>query len=438
MIEPQQRLWVGSGSLVPGAYGPFTWFITDFDQRRHFSITYAPKVPVENREETEDICIAELKKHLDNLGDGVFGFRFSEPDGPITTSTDLKDDATIYVNDPALSSLGLSFPVKTIYLGSLTELDRLAPLVDKVLYHDTHGATTTAAFKYWFMANGMSRVWYELNDWCRLPRDHPHIVPFDSVVLSDVTGRIVGFTSRFVSGGTLHENNATTRPFRLGWFRQLLSVVDGLNYKYGVMHQDIAARNLIINEDDNLQIFDFNYAISIAEYYTPERDDVKGVIFTLYEIITLDEHFRDVPHKDQDAEALLQMEWSKHPDVKLDSNIQAFRDVLNDWVSRRKQRRFEPRDTWLSWPHLSEWPLAPRALYGPDGEVTGKEMRPTAALSRRELVSMGEAFWNWERPASYRLAGALSRGDSDGNLSDGAETKASGIGCASVDTCAVP
>lgn len=79
----------------------------------------------------------------------------------------------------------------------------------------------------------MFRTWYELNSGSRLSRDHPHIVPFDSVVLNNITGGIAGFTTLFISGGTLKDNNATTRPFRLRWFYQLLSVVDDLNYRYG-------------------------------------------------------------------------------------------------------------------------------------------------------------------------------------------------------------
>jgi hypothetical protein len=57
------------------------------------------------------------------------------------------------------------------------------------------------------------------------------------------------------------------------------------------MHQDIAPRNLLIDEEDNLRTFDFNYSIMIDKHYTPDRDDIKGVIFTLYEIITLDGHY---------------------------------------------------------------------------------------------------------------------------------------------------
>lgn len=223
----------------------------------------------------------------------------------------------------------------------------MGPQVDLVTYVSDGVASTKAAFKYWFMANGMFRKWYELQCWARLPRDHPHIVPFDAVVIDDIRGGVVGFTSLYIPGGTLKHNNAVTRPFRLAWLQQLLSVVDDLNYRYGIMHQDIAARNLVVDEKENLCIFDFNFSIVINENYTLERDDMKGVIFTLYEIITLDEHFRQVPHAEQDAEAVLRLEWVKHADVQLDSHVDEFRKVLDAWVSKRKTREIKLVETCI-------------------------------------------------------------------------------------------
>ncbi|KAK3294890.1 uncharacterized protein B0H64DRAFT_401954 [Chaetomium fimeti] len=414
MIDPEGRLWAGSGGLLIG--GPYTWYITDSDQRRTFAVTYAPPTPLDNSETTEEICMNQLKKHVDELGDGVFGIRFSEPDGPVTTLTDRKDDVTICVNNYPLSALGLDFPIKTISLSALTELDRLGHQVDLVSYQGPPCAagaaptTTKAAFKYWFLANGMFRTWYELNSWSRLPRDHPHIVPFDSVVLDPHTGGIVGFTTLYIPGGTLLDNNAATRPFRLRWFRQLLSVVDDLNYRYGMMHQDIAARNLLVDENDNLRIFDFNYSIMIEEHYTPDRDDIKGVILTLYEIVTLDEHFREVPHDEQDAEAVLGMKWEKHPDVKLDADLEDFRNMLDSWVKKRKAKDFfKPTDTWVRWPWMPKPPAIAMLDVDRDRNCTGIKMQSTRTVNRRDLVLMEQEHWNWERPASYSLTEALEK-----------------------------
>lgn len=65
-----------------------------------------------------------------------------------------------------------------------------------------------------------------------------------------------------------------------------------------------------------LLLFDFNFAVRIGyqyqeedhERYSKDRDDLKGVIFTMYEIITRDMHFRGVPHHEQDSTKILSME----------------------------------------------------------------------------------------------------------------------------------
>lgn len=161
MIGPEERLRAGGGNLLNG--GPYTWHITDFDQRRHFSVTYCPPAPVQDVEETEGICLAKLQRHLDDLGADVLGFRFTDLDGPITVSANEDDDVTWYVNCHPLSALKLPFPVKTIGFGSLTELDRMGPQVDLVEYRADptvgEAGRTKAAFKYWFTANGMFRKW---------------------------------------------------------------------------------------------------------------------------------------------------------------------------------------------------------------------------------------------------------------------------------------
>ncbi|KAG6016877.1 hypothetical protein E4U43_002856 [Claviceps pusilla] len=434
MIDPKYRLLVGSGNLING--GPYTWYITDIDQRRRFTVIYDPPVPLQSHEDikaTEDICQKQLQRSVDKLGSGVYGIYFTEPDGPITPITDPEEDMTSYVNCHSLAALQLMFPVKTVYLASLTELDRLQWQVDLISYQESPSISNTpsekiAVFKYWFMFNGMFRTWSELNCWCRLPRDHPHIVPFDSVVLDNTTDGIVGFTNLFIPGGTLFSNNATSRPFRLRWLHQLLSVVDDLNYRYGIMHQDIAPRNLLIDKKDNLRLFDFNYSIMIDKDYSPHRDDWKGIAFTLYEIITLDEHFRKVPHEEQDAEALLHLEWVKHPDVKLDNDVQAFRDVLNIWLNKRRLKKFDPADTWVRWDWMPEPPLRAVPCFDSQRKIIGKEIKSVTTLFRQDLIAMGEPFWDWERPASYLLGEALRENVGqktlgDKNLNDGVTDK---------------
>ena len=129
----------------------------------------------------------------------------------------------------------------------------------------------------------------------RLP-PHPNIVPLDKLVLDKSQGRIVGFTTPYIHGGTLHTDNS--RIFKLKWLRQLTQVVDDLDFKFGVVHQDIAARNLLVkSETDDLMLFDFNSACRIGYIgHVEDRDDIKGVVFTVYEIITKDDRFRKIAH----------------------------------------------------------------------------------------------------------------------------------------------
>ncbi|KAF5685933.1 CBL-interacting serine threonine kinase 25, partial [Fusarium globosum] len=158
----------------------------------------------------------------------------------------------------------------------------------------------------------------EMNLWMRLSR-HPNIVPFDRVVVDEFEGRVVGFTSNYVPGRNLEENKS--RVFKLEWLQQLIKVVDVLNLEHGVAHQDIAPRNLLINESkDSIMIFDFNFAACIncpspgeGESYVEDRNDVKGVVFSTYEIITQDYSLRNIPHEDQSLENL-SSEWKKHPE----------------------------------------------------------------------------------------------------------------------------
>lgn len=58
-----------------------------------------------------------------------------------------------------------------------------------------------------------------------LPK-HPHIVPFDKIVVDKIEGRCVGFTTAHIPSGTLEENK--TRVFKLKWLHQLIAVIDKL------------------------------------------------------------------------------------------------------------------------------------------------------------------------------------------------------------------
>ena len=282
-------------------------------------------------------------------------------------------------------------------------------------------------FKYSFLIQYLTIHWHEMCIWSRLK--HPNIVPFDKIVVDEIEGRIVGFTSKYIPGGTLNENK--TRVFKLQWLHELMRVIDELNLNLGMSHQDVAPRNIVIDEAaDRLMLFDFDFAARIGQYeYSESRNDIKGVIFTMYEIITRDESRRQVRHEEQDVSAVEHMSWEKHPDTQLDHPVSAFRDALDAWCKRRREGR--PQVTintqapnCLDWPPVPDPPLT-KATMRQDGgnncepikgddddEPTDKnqmqerfnwfrerEMRIVYGWRRTELLKRGETVLNWWRPA---------------------------------------
>lgn len=334
-----------------------------------------------------DYCHAHaaeyLKKHIDHLGPDVYAIEVSEIGDLLSVSTDPDHDETMCPHYPPIRELQRPGGVQTVSRSELLELDRLGPNVDLVSY-ETHGLTDEegqpkrrrVVFKYYFHLQFLHQRWDEVNVWMRLP-PHPHIVPFDRLVTEELYGqqRVVGFTTLHISGGTLggiHENPSDSRVFKLKWLKQLTNLIDDLNFKFVIQHQDVAPRNLLVDETaDNIMLFDFNFSARIGgplrdggQVYWENRDDVKGLVFTLYEIVTRDDHFRSVPHWQQDVSSVLDMkEWTQHPDVRLDHPLPEFRAVLDEWLRTRKERGniavFTDASEYIDWPKMNEPPCFP-------------------------------------------------------------------------------
>lgn len=266
-----------------------------------------------------------------------------------------------------------------------------------------------AVFKYYFLWQYAQRSWDEMNLWMRLP-PHPNIVPFDRIVLDELEVRVIGFTNDYVSGGTLEENQS--RIFRLEWLRQLIRVVDDLNLRYGISHQDVSPRNLVVGEStDCIMLLDFNFAARIkhtpvdeCQTYREDRNDVKGVIFTVYEIITRDDS-RSVPHDEQNVDSL-GMEWVKHPDVRLDHPLEAYLLALQVWRGQRE--RCQNAVATVRAPEAIDWPSRPKP---PEKEMpaTDLEGRPCSFTveewyqQRQDVRDQGGKVLNWERPPQELL-----------------------------------
>lgn len=103
------------------------------------------------------------------------------------------------------------------------------------------------------------------------------------------------------------------------------------------------------HETDGIQLFDFNSGAKLGwegdqdngcEFkYEKDCNDVKFVIFTLYEIITREFCFRleFYPHELDASKIMRKRKWDKHRNVQLDSPVDEFRRVLGKW-SRKGPR----------------------------------------------------------------------------------------------------
>ncbi|KAM0512872.1 hypothetical protein ACHAPE_008372 [Trichoderma viride] len=363
---------------------------------------------MDEEQESEDTAIGHLMKHIDSLGPDVHAIHLSQDGELISASTKPEDDHTWCVYYLPLQDVQAPKHVKTVLRSDLLELDRFGPNVDLVSYLPNGDATEPkkAAFKYYFLLQFVYKFWHEMNVWMRLPA-HPDIVPFDRLVLDELRGCVVGFTSLYIPGGTLSENKS--RVFKLEWLRQLTSAADDLNFNYGIAHQDISARNLLIDpKTDTLMLFGFNYCGQIDGIgYGEDRNDIKGVIFTLYEIITRDMHFRDVRHSEQNpADVQGLEEWVQHPDVKLDHPVSEYRAILNDWVDKRRTGRqiahYKEASEYIEWPDFPQPPPEQWVANYMDGS-TGINSHVVLSHRRSDEREKGNAILEWERPARIKL-----------------------------------
>ncbi|KAK4041692.1 kinase-like domain-containing protein [Parachaetomium inaequale] len=242
--------------------------------------------------------------------------------------------------------------VKTVLRSALTELDRLSVHVDLV----SRPGLEKCVFKYTHHYAGCGKTYQELQIHARLP-SHPNILPLDCLVLDELSGkRVVGFTAPFIAVGDLDTNK--DRPFRLKHLKQLMEAVDYLNYTLGIVHHDMAPRNLFIDPaTDTLVLFDFGVAAKIGYKAAPwerhvtvaleERNDVKGVVVTVHEILTRAPRYAAYPplHSLDETDLLAGPEkWVKHPDVELDAGLDAvdYYNELMRWDKEGREHATEP------------------------------------------------------------------------------------------------
>lgn len=369
-------------------------------------------------EDVEQNIIQALAGLVDQLDTDVRVVNFSIEGDLISTSSDARHDSAMTPLYCPIDMIPEKHRSGCISRTDLIEVDRLSQCVDLVTYRAQPGSR--AVFKYQFHHNQALRNWHELNCWLRLS-GHPNIVPIDRIVTDyqEIPDHgpvevVVGFTSVFVPGMTIQDN--TSRQFKLKYLEQLIGVVDDLNLKFGIVHQDIAPRNLLINPTtDILQLFDFSCAGRLGcDGATQDQGlfsnsgnfklDLNGVIATIYEIITQDTELAEQVLMGADISTIQEKDWVKHPNISLDKDVAYYRQRLERWLQWRNQ----PENLishYTQAPNHIEWPQSWRPeipLLDQEGNSIGEAM-PSSSVPRAALRALGLKCVEWERPAHNKI-----------------------------------
>ncbi|KAK6599134.1 hypothetical protein H4I96_08338 [Botrytis cinerea] len=388
MIPLEDRFWSeGQNYLGNDAYCN----VWDWDQLRMIKIKGKRKdFPPQGDKE-----LAMLAQFADYLSPEIRAVDVDH-DGLICgVSTDPEEDETHFIAYPPFSTVESLAGCRTIKRSQLKELDRLAPFVDLSSYEDENRNTRMVAFKFNVLEKPLrvQMAWNEMNLLRSLP-PHPNILPFDGLVLEDVESRVIGFTTKYIPGGSLSNPKI---PFRFEWLQQLTEVVDFLNLNLGIMHQDIAPRNLLIDPDtQKLLLFDFDRAASHNKRLILHRD----------------------PHWERHMDMVQNLpEWVCNRE--LDADVSVFREFLNEWVRKRQSDGI--MEQYLKAPNRPTWPEKPPAISDYDvpfeggTDLEGEPVFITGLRLRRTAMELGQYCFRWERPPQSRLSKRVLRGECEWN-----------------------
>jgi hypothetical protein len=298
--------------------------------------------------------------------------------------------------------------VITVKRSELREKKRMYWIADIVSCVNENDPDHLAVFKIAVHHSQLDRMWNDAHA-MRALMGHPSIVPFEKFVVDDTDHRLLGYTTKFIPGGTLEENHSFTH-FRLSWLFQMIELVDDINLKYGIMHRDIAARNFLIDpQTQRLLLFDFNNCMQIGNVTSHPRiaswgpPDVDGVIFTIYELLTFDKSFRNGKpfwlHQVGPIEEMA--EWPVKATLEPGLDVSTIRRRLDTWVKERRTTR--------SIKHFSEatdpiaLPEIPPSEFHEYTYFDEEEQKMNHVCSQGHARMAGVHYVDWSRPAFQKV-----------------------------------
>ncbi|KAK4038609.1 hypothetical protein C8A01DRAFT_47808 [Parachaetomium inaequale] len=307
---------------------------------------------------------------------------------------------------PSVVEYQLRCPVATVLRSQHAVVDRIASGVDKVVILPLGsvasevqvGGEDVRVFRYRPHAPSYGGVWSEIQILSQLPRGHPNIVPLDHLILEEISGLgVVGYTTPFIDARSLDDSEEPPRPFKLKYLRELMALVDELNLTYGILHQDIAARNLVINPaTDAVMLSNFSFATAIghSSRWYPKAEyaynDVTAVVILAYYLVT-----RDPKYQRYDLRRV-----AVNPaGVEIDHDPSVFYEEVMTWGIKRRLR--SDIQCYTDLPHHLILPAPPKAPIDVffDGSLGGSS---TPVRVGRQVLAARQRL-SWQRPPRSKL-----------------------------------
>jgi hypothetical protein len=386
--------WLGG---APGDYGSFDFWL--FDQRRYFAVC-----GIEEALASHEDAATILNDCADDLLPEDVIIKVSDDGEWLSFSNKDTEDHGRFFQYPRFDDQSDDVKADIIKRSDLREEKRMYWLADIVSYINENDPDHLAVFKIAVHHSQLKRMWNDAHA-MRALRGHPFIVPFEKFVVDDTDHRLIGWTSKFIPGGTLEENHSFTH-FRLSWLIEMTELVDEVNLKYGIMHRDIAARNFLIDpQTHRLLLFDFNNCMQIGDLREPRKfwgsPDVDGVIFTIYELLTFDKSFRNCTayyeHEVGPVEEMV--EWPLKATLEPGLDMSTIRRHLDMWAQERRTTRSIKHFSEATDPiTLPTMPEATRHQYF--DEV---EQRMASVNTQGHARMAGVHYVDWMRPPFQKV-----------------------------------
>ncbi|KAM5473418.1 hypothetical protein MauCBS54593_002213 [Microsporum audouinii] len=390
MIDPNERFY------SPYAIDDFVTIrctVIDCDTRRWLQVVGPSKTL---RADDDERLTSIISRYVDQLGPDDHTMVIDK-NGELERVTN--EDVTLEVLYPKYTG-----PLDThqvVRRSELREVERVNCVMDLVEYKSPDGETKgeIVVFKYTVIMQRVEYIWREAH-LLRGLRGNDLFVPFHRTVIDDVTQNILGFTTRYISGGTLQDYRGI---FYFHWLKQITGAIDDLNLRYGILHLDLAPRNIVIDPSTKgLKLFNFNKVANVGELrMTTTAWDIDSVIFTVYAALTKDDQFVGTQIVERDVSQVEKMEeWKLQIPLEDGIDILAYKKYLSEWAAIRRTTKTIKHFSEATEPISLSGYIPPTPVTVHD-EVNGDYQ--TTIRPRKDAEKAGDYVTRWERPAQHEL-----------------------------------